>query len=155
MRLGWAFVVLDRLKHVFAIARGVPPEHVRDIPGAEAWALLQATTIALAGSTFKSDCKPCVDAIHAGRSWTCDARRTLARIFRQMFIHIDDVPTSNFTWMPSHTSMAKVGNVRLSNGQLLSHADRRANMLADDHAKPPPQHTPPPRSSAPNSTGTT
>ena len=135
MRLGWAFVVLDRHNHVVAIARGVPPEHVRDIPGAEAWALLQATSIALAGSTFKSDCKPCVDAIHAGRSWACDARRPLARIFKQMYIHIDDVPTSNFTWMPSHTSMAKVGHTRLGNGQLLSHTDRRANMLADDQAK--------------------
>ena len=135
MRLGWAFVVLDQHDHIVAIARGVPPDYVRDIPGAEAWALLQASSLALAGSTFKSDCKPCVDAIHAGELWACDARRPLARIFRQLFAHIGDVPASSFVWMPSHTSLAKVGVTRLSDGQVLTHADRRANMCADDHAR--------------------
>ena len=135
MRLGWAFVVLDKFNHVVAIARGSPPYYIDDIPGAEAWALVQATSSALPGSTFTSDCKPCIDAIHAGYHWACTAGRPLARVMKQLFVHIDDVPTSNFVWMPAHTSMANVGVKCLSNGKTLTHTDRRANGQADTEAK--------------------
>ena len=135
LRLGWSMVVLDRHNHVVAIARGATPDFVDDIPGAEAWAILQAAAIAAPGSTFRSDCKPCVDAIHAGRIWACAANRPLARIYQELFPHIDEVPVSSFVWMPSHTSNNDVERVRLSNGQLLTHADRRANAIADEHAK--------------------
>ena len=135
MRLGWSLVVLNRHNHVVAIARGATPDFVDDIPGAEAWAILQAAAIAVPGSTFRSVCKPCIDSIHAGCSWACAANRPLARIYRQLFPHIDDVPVANFVWMPSHTSTVDVERLRLSNGQLLTHADRRANALADHHAK--------------------
>ena len=67
-RLGWSFVVLNGAGHVIAAARGSPPAYVHDIPGAEAWAILQASAFALPGCTFWSDCKPCVDALHAGRA---------------------------------------------------------------------------------------
>ena len=134
-RLGWSLVVLDKCNHVVAIARGATPDYVDDIPGAEAWAILQAAAIAAPGSVYRSDCKPCVDAIHAGRAWACAANRPLARIYKQLFHHIDDVPAASFVWMPSHTSAANVDRTRLSNGKFLSHTDRRANALADKHAK--------------------
>ena len=57
-RLGWSFVVVNSNGTPVAIARGVPPSFIHDIPGAEAWALAQATRVALAGSQFRWNCKP-------------------------------------------------------------------------------------------------
>ena len=39
---GWAFVAVDDTGEPTAIARGIPPSWITDIPGAEAWAVLQA-----------------------------------------------------------------------------------------------------------------
>ena len=52
-RLGWAFVALDAEDKIAAIARGIPPKWIHDIPGAEAWALCQAGSAAEPGSTFR------------------------------------------------------------------------------------------------------
>ena len=92
VRLGWAFVVLDSRNHVTAVARGVAPHFVEDIPGAEAWALLQVATIAMPGSTFYTDCKACVDLLHAGRGVACGPNRPLARVFNMLFTQLDDAP---------------------------------------------------------------
>ena len=135
MRLGWAFVVLDRLNHVTAVARGVPPHFVDDIAGAEAWALLQAATVSLPGSTFYSDCKSCVDLVHAGPLVACGPKKPLARTFKLLFARLDDVPPEAVVWMPAHTAEHKVGESRLSNGDLLTHPDRNANQRADTEAK--------------------
>ena len=135
LRLGWSFVVLDHLNHTIAAACGVPPYYVVDIPGAEAWALLQALSVAMLGSTFRSDCKPCIDAIHAGQLWACAASRPLARIFQQLFPLMDDILPSAFVWMPAHTWPKDVGLKMLGNGQLLTFADRRGNDEADSAAK--------------------
>ena len=85
IRFGWSFVVLDRNNHTIAAAHGSAPAFVTDIPGAEAWAILQAVGVAVLGSSFRSDCKPCIDAILAGQKWACAASRPLARIFNLIF----------------------------------------------------------------------
>ena len=63
---------------MIAVASGVPPSHVEDVSGAEAWALAQATGIADYDSTFRVDCRSCVDAVHAGLKlqleWTLKQR---------------------------------------------------------------------------------
>ena len=65
-RGGWAFVVVDRIGEVLAIARGLPPNWVTDIPGCEAWAVMQAAALAEPGKVnFKSDCQPCVKLARA------------------------------------------------------------------------------------------
>ena len=133
--LGWAFVVLNSHNHVTAVARGVPPHYVEDIPGAEAWALLEAATVALPGSSFYSDRRPCVDAVHAGRAAPCGPSRPLAGVFNMLFARLDDVPTHSVVWMPAHTAQCKVGEAVLSNGALLTHPDRLANQRADSEAK--------------------
>ena len=135
MRLGWAFVVLDSLNHVVAVASGVPPYYVDDIPGAEAWALLQAATIALPGSTFYSDCKTVVDAVHAGIEVACGPHRPLSRVLSMLFTQLDDVPSQHVVWMPAHTTESKVGETLLSNGAVLTHPDRQSNQRADTEAK--------------------
>ena len=65
---GWAFVAVGQDGAIVASAHGVPPPWIEDIPGTEAWGLLQAAMEAEPGSVFV-DCKPCVDAIHRGRAW--------------------------------------------------------------------------------------
>ena len=114
---------------------GSPPGWVRDIPGAEAWAIYQAGTIAEPGSVFKSDCKPCVDAVHSGPDWACAAHRPLARVFRLVHTALDDVEVEDVIWMPAHTKPDDVGVRELGNGQLLTERDRRGNALVDANAK--------------------
>jgi hypothetical protein len=41
-RNGWAFVVVGNEGNIIAAAHGVTPPWIDDIPGAEAWAVLQA-----------------------------------------------------------------------------------------------------------------
>ena len=45
-RNGWAFVVVDEWDNVVALANGLPPDWIDDIPGTEAWAMLQAAIFA-------------------------------------------------------------------------------------------------------------
>ena len=66
MRLGWAFVVVDANQNIVDVASGTPPTYIDNIPRGEAWDLVQASTFASASSTFISDCRPCVDAVHWG-----------------------------------------------------------------------------------------
>ena len=65
-RCGWAFVAIDINGFVLAAAYGVTPPWISCIPGAESWAALQASKVAMPGSTFRIDCEPCVKAIHGG-----------------------------------------------------------------------------------------
>eukprot|EP00969_Alexandrium_andersonii_P263770 11658964-Alexandrium_andersonii.AAC.1 len=50
-------------------------------------------------------------------------------------LYLDDTPAANLAWMPAHTAERHVGVCRLSNGQLLTHADRQHNDEADRLAK--------------------
>ena len=100
VRLGWALVAVNDDNVITAIARGTPPDYIDDIPAAEAWALVQATTFAASGSTFFSDCKPCVDGIAAGRKASCGANRPLARVLGRIFDNIGPFPDNAFVWMP-------------------------------------------------------
>ena len=135
IRFGWAFVGLDSEEKVVAIARGTPPSWIVDIPGTEAWALYQAGLAAEPGSSFRADCRPCVDAIAEGEKLSCSAKRSLARVNRLMHHVMDDTSRDKVVWMPAHTSEADVGNKRLSDGIALTATDRATNGKADKHAK--------------------
>ena len=84
-RNGWAFVVVDEQGRTVARAYGVPPPWIDDIPGAEAWALVQAATVAEPGCRVVSDCQPCVDAVHRGRVWATSDKRKHARVHAMVF----------------------------------------------------------------------
>ena len=103
IKLGWAFIVVDLEGNVTDIASGVPPSYIEDIPGAETWALVQATTFASLGTKFTSDCLPCIDAIHRGRAATCTAKSPLARPLNVLFDNIGSLDPEAFVWMPSRT----------------------------------------------------
>ena len=119
-RLGWAFVLVDDAGHVIASANGVPPPWVTDIPASEAWALLQAASVAHPSARYISDCKTVVDTLHGPMADATAASRPLARVFNLLFPAMDDTPRENIVWMPAHTSAANVGQLKLSNGCLLT-----------------------------------
>ena len=134
-RCGWAFVAVDLNGFVVAAAYGIPPPWITCIPGAEAWAAVQAARVAMPGSTFRIDCEPCVAAILAGMARACSDANPLARVHTMLALAFDDTPTEAVVWMPSHTSEADVGVKRIGNGEVLSSIDRYGNGEADIWAK--------------------
>ena len=91
-RCGWAFVALNADGVVVAAAYGATPPWIRDIGGAEGWALLQAAMSAFPGSTFISDCKVIVDSLRLGRHAAVGAGSAHARIYALRFSAFDDAP---------------------------------------------------------------
>jgi hypothetical protein len=134
-RNGWAFVVVDPQGHIVASASGATPDWVDDIPGAEAWALLQAASRAEPGCAYRVDCEPCVKAVHRGRKWATSDRRPHARVYGLLFAALDDTDNDAVVWMPAHTKSSDVGVLRLSNGESLTAVDRMGNAEADRLAK--------------------
>jgi hypothetical protein len=132
-RCGWSFVAVDRVGNVTAAAYGLTPDWVDTIGGAEAWALFQAMSRAVPGSSFRVDCKPCVDMVHAGEAVATEGRRILARVFKLVFTALHD--SESVVWIPAHTSESDVGVKVIGNGQTLTAIDREANSLADKLAK--------------------
>ena len=106
-------MAVNSKSHVVAAAYGVPPPWIACIPGAECWAALQASKIALPGSTFRIDCEPCVKAIHKGMARATAGSNPLARVHQLLAIAFDDTPLSAVVWMPAHTSEGDVGAKRL------------------------------------------
>ena len=134
-RNGWAFVVADELGEVIAIASGVPPDWVEDIPATEAWALVQAAVYAEPGSTFLVDCKPCVDAVHKGPEAAQSEQNPHARVHMLMLQLLEDVPPESTIWMPSHCKSGQAGTVVRGDGFLLTEQGIVMNDTADKHAK--------------------
>lgn len=128
-------MALDTEERIFAIARGIPPHWVVDIPGTEAWAIYQAGLKAEPGSSIRSDCKPCVDTIIEGKVVSCSSKRPLARVNSLMHHVLDDAGPNSVVWMPAHTTEASIGTKKLSDGSVLTATDRKTNGRADEQAK--------------------
>ena len=95
----------DILGEVLAIARGLPPDWVTDIPGCEAWAVLQAAALAQPGGvTFNSDCQPCIEACKGSLKSEASAKKKNARIYNVLLPMLDGVGHDELTWMPAHTT---------------------------------------------------
>ena len=109
----------DEDNYITHIARGIPPAYIEDIPGAEAWALVQATTFASHDTIFFSDCLPCILAIHSGRKTAVTSKSPLARPLGLIFDNLGDGESRarNFVWLPVRTSQADVGRKYLNNGK--------------------------------------
>ena len=136
MRCGWSFVVLDDNDAIVASAYGVTPPWIRDIGGAEGWALLQAAQIALPGTcTLISDCKVIVDSLHQGRTKAVGPGSTHARIYALLFSVFDDTPLEMIVWMPAHQTKGAADTRVKSNGEPPTQVDIEANGEADLLAK--------------------
>ena len=104
-RCGWAFVVLNDEGRIVASAYGVPPPWIKDIGGAEAWAVFQVGLRATPGKIkFMIDCQPCVSMIHGGRAAATTADRPLARVNAMVWSVLEEVPSEKVVWMPAHKS---------------------------------------------------
>ena len=100
---GWAFVAVDDGGTVTAIARGIPPPWITDIPGTEAWAVFQAARRRVPNAPLRIDCEPCVLAIHRGIKWATAGHRKHARVNALLLSELDDTPNELIVWMPAHT----------------------------------------------------
>ena len=134
-RCGWAFAAADVHGKVVAAAYGATPPWVRDISGAEGWALLQAAMVALPGSSFVSDCKVIVDSLNMGRHAAVGGGSSHARIYALLFATFDDTPADMIIWMPSHVGKAGEVTRYKSDGTALTQLDVEANDMADRLAK--------------------
>ena len=124
-RCGWAFVAVDERGRTVAAAYGATPPWIRDIGGAEGWAILQAVMVASPGSTFVTDCKVIADTIQLGRHAAVGAGSTHARINALLFSALDDTPTECLVWMPAHQGKAAVRTK--SDGTPLTQMDIEVN----------------------------
>ncbi len=131
-RCGWSFVAVDAEANVIAAAHGVPPKWVDSIPGAEAWALIQAANVACPGSVYKSDCLSVLKAVRAGPTKSTAHDRPLARVMGRLLATFDgDDEAATLVWLPGHSTSADVGRAALSDGTLLTATDHAMNARAD------------------------
>ncbi len=135
-RLGWSFVAIDPNGQVVAAASGVPPPWIDSVAAAEAWALVQAASTALPGSTFKTDCQSILKAVRSGRAKATAHDRPLARVMGILLAQFDGPDeVANLVWLPGHSSKADVGRAELSDGSRLTTIDLVSNARADRLAK--------------------
>ena len=113
-RCGWAFAIVGASGKIIAAAYGVPPPWIRDIAGAEAWALFQALLVTVpALCKFWPDCLPVHLAVQKGREAALDPRNGLARIHGMIMTAMEDSSCEVVGWMPSHLT---VDDLELQNG---------------------------------------
>ena len=135
-RNGWAFVVVDEWGNVIALANGLPPDWIDDIPGTEAWAMLQAACFAEPGKCqYFVDCEPCVNAVHRGPIDACKDNRPLARVHRMLHEALGPILAADVVWIPSHTGPGQCGTAIRGDGFLITEADVGHNDVADNYAK--------------------
>jgi hypothetical protein len=135
-RCGWGFVCINEVGEIVGSAFGTCPSWVDDIGGAEAWAMLQATIVAVPGkANFWTDCQPLLTMISKGDGITTDPKNIYARVHSLVMAQIDDTPLEAIGWMPAHSSTKQLGSLRKGDGQLLTELDRYANGEADRLAK--------------------
>lgn len=133
-RNGWAFVAVDD-DQIYAIAYGLPPDWIEDIPCNEAWALLQAAARAILGTFFFVDCQPCVDAVHKGAAFARSDKNPLARVHTMLAEAMNDVPPEFTVWIPSHMKPGSCRTVTRGDGFLMPELDVEMNDIADKYAK--------------------
>ena len=112
-----------------------PPPWITDIPGSEAWALLQAALVSEPGCGYLIDCKPCVKAMHIGVVEATRDNRPIDRVHALCHAALEGVPPEDIIWIPSNVKEGGCGSVLRADGFLLTEQDRKANAAADILAK--------------------
>jgi len=89
---------------------------------------------------MRTDCLSLITTAQAGAYSAVAAHRPLARIWGQIAGTLDGSLAAlanheRLVWMPAHTTLKTIGELKLSNGQRLSPVDWRANRLVDKLAK--------------------
>jgi hypothetical protein len=123
-----------------AYGLGWPPSWCDTAASAEAWDMLTVLSYCPFVPLIRTDCQALLTTALAGNASATHHDRPLARVW-SMVAHIvgDDlssiVNSGKLVWMPAHKSQKAVGVAQLSNGQLLTTIDWRANRLVDGLAK--------------------
>lgn len=86
-------------------------------------------------SRFNPDCKPCVDAVKAGRHKATSGKNTHDRVYGLVLTALDDTPADDIIWIPAHLSDDQAGEKTCKNGEPMSLCDIRGNGYADKYAK--------------------
>ena len=84
-------VCVDDQGCIVGSAYGTCPPWVDDIGGAEAWAMLQATILAVPGKgKFWTDCQPLLLMINKGDGIASDPKNIYARVHSLVMAQLDD-----------------------------------------------------------------
>ena len=138
--VGFAIVVVSQGGDLVAYGRGSPPSWCTTAAAAEAWALSVALQLCPFPPDLRTDCLSLLRTAEGGLSKAVAANRPLARIWGRIGCSLDAditclVRDEKLVWVPAHQTTAAIGNKELSNGQMLTAVDWRANRLVDALAK--------------------
>ena len=137
---GFAIAVISASGDLLGFGAGAPPPWCTTAAAAEAWALQEVLRQCPDPPQMRTDCQSLLSTIQGGLADAADASRPLARIWLTIAHLLDGDfaalhSSGRLVWMPAHTSLASVAEVKLSNGQRLSCIDWRANRSVDALAK--------------------
>ena len=131
----WPFAAFDAASRVVASASGLAPAWATSVYTAELWAVLQAASVpSLDDPIIRTDCFSVVWAYAAGCATQCQSTSPHASVWRDLQATLGE-RGMNLAWMPAHTAEHHIGEAVLSNGELLTEADRDGNALADELTK--------------------
>ena len=137
---GFGIAIASAQGQLLACGRGTPPHWCSTAAAAEAWALLVVLSLVPFPPVMRTDCQALLSTLRSSPSDATGANRQLARIWVSVaevlggcFKAFQDC--DRLVWMPAHTTLASVGEVKMSNGQRLTTVDWRANRLVDALAK--------------------
>ena len=138
-RVGFGFAGYDEEGNVIAKAFGTPPAWIDTVPGAEAWAVVEALRNSVPGIIIWSECLSVVNRFKAGRKSATASKVRLARLWSIIFDLCEDLPQHQragmLNWIPAHTAEWTVGSKRKGDGSKLTKTDREGNAAADLLAK--------------------
>ena len=138
--MGFGIAVLSSAGQLLAMGRGTPPHWVHDAAGAELWAYQVAVRESPGLPRTVSDCKNIRDCLALPKQRLLGAQAHLGRTWAMILQTIDsDLAGAHalMTWMPSHTSAARMmaSPPVTSAGLPVTWLDWRANRLVDLLAK--------------------
>ena len=132
--LGWAFVVIDEDGSVLASARGVPPEYIDTIQGAELWAIKMALLHITFPKALYTDCESVRTGLYKGFAWAESAKRRYSRVWTSTINMIEELGKI-VHWMPVHITESSVGEVRCSDLERVDQTKWWSNQIVDWLAK--------------------
>ena len=87
-------------------------------------------------SALYTDCQTVQKGVRQGLDWAQGARRRYSRLWTTLHYDLDEgVQAELVHWMPAHTSQQQVGELKCSDGTVLTDIMRCANAIVDLLAK--------------------
>ena len=119
---------------MLASARGVPPEWVDTIQGAELWAIKMVLLHVTFPKALYTDCESVRTGLSKGFAWAESAKRRYSRVWSSTMSMIEDMGQI-VHWMPAHIPESSVGEARCSDLERVDRIKWRSNQTVDLLAK--------------------